>query len=128
VHKTARAAPPPPAQLEELIQLHVQGASYTANPPLNVPTVLQLASDGHLNPGRIRRMLAKKARRELRAAGLWDEVRSHAWCFDSLRCVRDMRELVSADGSYGMVLWGAAGAGLHNGSDATGRGRDAQRR
>ena len=76
VHKTARAAPPPPAQLEEFIWLHVQGASYPANPPLQVPTVMQLASDGHLNPGRARRTLAKKARRELRAAGLWDEVRS----------------------------------------------------
>jgi hypothetical protein len=40
-----------------------------------VPTTLQLASDGHLTPGKQRRTLEKKARRQLRAEGLWDEVR-----------------------------------------------------
>ena len=44
---------------------------------LGIPSRMQLASDGCMNPGKVQRNLAKKARRALRVNGQWMDVQDH---------------------------------------------------
>jgi len=76
VHRSPSAHIPESQVLDSFIRNHLGGGSQS-NPKLDVPSKMQLASAGHMHPGRVHRNMAKKARRALRASGEWEDVQDY---------------------------------------------------